>query len=156
MIISKFANKIKIFQESQIFHTVILIVLLIASNIISFYIGKDTTKDYTGLNKRGELVQINTANQGNYTLADIPEIKEGSLASAVYLSTTNDTTSQNLLNEAENALPRYVASKNGRVYYFTWCSGAKRILEENRVYFNSAEEARAKGLNKSTACAGLD
>ncbi len=49
-----------------------------------------------------------------------------------------------------------VASKNGKKYYFTWCSGASRISSKNRVYFNSTAEARARGLTADTHCMGLD
>lgn len=48
-----------------------------------------------------------------------------------------------------------VASKSGTKYYYTWCSGVSRINEENKVYFNTVEEARAKGLTPASGCAGL-
>ena len=48
-----------------------------------------------------------------------------------------------------------VASKSGTKYYFPWCSGVSRISEANKVWFNSIEEARAKGLTPASGCAGL-
>ncbi len=48
-----------------------------------------------------------------------------------------------------------VASKSGTKYYYTWCSGVARIKEENKVYLNTVEEARAKGLTPASGCAGL-
>jgi len=48
-----------------------------------------------------------------------------------------------------------VASKNGGKYHFPWCSGAKRILEENKVYFNSTLEARTAGYTPAANCKGL-
>lgn len=45
-----------------------------------------------------------------------------------------------------------VASKSGTKYYFTWCSGVSRIKEENKVYFESEEEARGRGLTLSKTC----
>ncbi len=49
-----------------------------------------------------------------------------------------------------------VGSKNGNKYHFPWCSGAKRILEENKVYFESAEAARSAGYTPAANCKGLE
>jgi hypothetical protein len=49
----------------------------------------------------------------------------------------------------------YVASKSGAKYYLTGCSGASRIKQENRVYFASAQEARAAGYEPAANCPGL-
>ena len=48
-----------------------------------------------------------------------------------------------------------VASKNGSKYYLPWCAGADRILEANKVRFESADAARAKGYSPATNCKGL-
>ena len=47
---------------------------------------------------------------------------------------------------------RVVVSKNGSRYHFLWCSGAKQIKEENKVYFNSEEEAVAAGYTLAANC----
>lgn len=52
-------------------------------------------------------------------------------------------------------LGKYVASKSGSAYHFPWCSGAKRIKEENKVYFNSKEEAEKAGYHPAGNCKGL-
>ncbi len=46
----------------------------------------------------------------------------------------------------------YVASKNGQYYYLPECSGVSRIKEENKVWFQTKEEAEAKGFKPSTTC----
>lgn len=48
-----------------------------------------------------------------------------------------------------------VASKKGSVYHYIWCSGAKRIKEENKVYFNSKKEAETAGYRPAKNCEGL-
>ena len=48
-----------------------------------------------------------------------------------------------------------VASKSGTKYYYTWCSGVSRIKEENKIYFKTTEEARARGLTPASGCVGL-
>ena len=47
---------------------------------------------------------------------------------------------------------RVVVSKNSDKYHFLWCSGAERIKEENKVYFNSEEEAIKAGYTLAGNC----
>ena len=48
-----------------------------------------------------------------------------------------------------------VGSKNSNLYHYTWCSGAKRIKEENKIYFSSKEEAEKAGYKPAGNCEGL-
>ena len=48
-----------------------------------------------------------------------------------------------------------VGSKNGTTYHFPWCSGAKRIIEENKVVFASQAEAKKAGYVPAKNCKGL-
>lgn len=50
---------------------------------------------------------------------------------------------------------QYVASKNGSAYHYPWCSGAKRIKKENKIWFQTKEEAEAKGYKPAANCDGL-
>lgn len=47
---------------------------------------------------------------------------------------------------------KYVASKNGKMYYSLGCSGAKRIKPENEIWFSSKEEAEKSGYELSSLC----
>ena len=49
----------------------------------------------------------------------------------------------------------FVASKNGSSYHLPDCPGAKRIKEENRVWFKTEAEARAAGYKPAGNCPGL-
>ncbi len=53
------------------------------------------------------------------------------------------------------AAGKYVASKNGTKYYLATCSGAKRIKDENKVWFATAEDAQASGRTPASNCKGL-
>lgn len=46
----------------------------------------------------------------------------------------------------------FVGSKSGTVYYPAGCSGINRIKVENRVYFETIEEAVAVGRTRSSQC----
>lgn len=48
-----------------------------------------------------------------------------------------------------------VASKNGAKYHFPWCSGAVRIKEENKIWFNGITEAKKAGYEPAQNCKGL-
>ncbi|MEK9148267.1 MAG: Ada metal-binding domain-containing protein [Patescibacteria group bacterium] len=50
---------------------------------------------------------------------------------------------------------RFVASRNGSAYHLPECPGAKQIKEENKIWFATAEEARAAGYKPAGNCAGL-
>jgi len=47
---------------------------------------------------------------------------------------------------------KYVASKNGKMYYPLGCGAAKRIKPENEVWFSSEIEAEKSGYTKSSVC----
>ena len=61
------------------------------------------------------------------------------------------TETKNLL-ESQPTEKRYVASKNGKMYYSLGCSGAKRIKLENEIWFNTKEDAEKSGYTLSTTC----
>ncbi len=46
----------------------------------------------------------------------------------------------------------YVASRNGTKYYPLGCGGANRISDENKVYFDTKEEAELSGFSASSTC----
>jgi len=47
---------------------------------------------------------------------------------------------------------RYVASKNGKLYYTAGCSGSKRILIKNQIWFASSLDAEKSGYSLSSSC----
>ena len=50
---------------------------------------------------------------------------------------------------------KFVASKNGTKYYLPWCSGVDRILEANKIWFATKEEAEGRGLTPAANCLGI-
>mgnify|MGYP001574455034 FL=1 len=46
----------------------------------------------------------------------------------------------------------FMASINGKAYYPANCEAAKRIKEENRIWFRSKEEAEADGYKPAQNC----
>lgn len=54
-----------------------------------------------------------------------------------------------------SAAGSYVASKNGSSYHRPDCPGAKQIKEENRLWFQTAEDARRAGYQPAGNCPDL-
>lgn len=51
---------------------------------------------------------------------------------------------------------KVLGSKNGTKYHFPWCSGAQRIKEENKRWFDTVASARAAGYSPAANCKGLE
>lgn len=51
-----------------------------------------------------------------------------------------------------NSQKLFVASKNGTKVYPIDCSSAKRIKEENRIYFQNLKQAHSLGYENSKQC----
>lgn len=49
----------------------------------------------------------------------------------------------------------FVASKNGKKYYYAWCESANVIKEQNRVWFSAKDEAEKAGYTPAANCRGL-
>ena len=50
---------------------------------------------------------------------------------------------------------KYIASKNSDKYHAPWWSGAQRINEENKIWFDSKEEAERAGYTPASNCKGI-
>ncbi|MEY3470943.1 MAG: hypothetical protein RLZZ223_293 [Candidatus Parcubacteria bacterium] len=57
--------------------------------------------------------------------------------------------------EEQKVNAKIIASKNGKRYYYSHCGGVNRIKAENKIYFNTKEEAEAKGLTLASGCNAL-
>jgi len=67
----------------------------------------------------------------------------------------NTITSDVLQDLQERGGGAYVASKNSTKYHLPDCSGAKRIAEHNKIWFNSLEEAESLGYTPAANCPGI-
>lgn len=50
---------------------------------------------------------------------------------------------------------KYLTSKSGTSYHYPWCQGALKIKEENKVWFQTKEEAEKAGYKPAGNCEGL-
>ena len=70
-------------------------------------------------------------------------------------SQRKEADSSNAISAIAPTDTRVVASRNGASYYFAWCSGVKRIKEENKIWFSTKEAAEKAGLKQAANCSGL-
>lgn len=45
-----------------------------------------------------------------------------------------------------------VASRTGKKYYFVWCKGVANLKESNKIYFDSEDQAKKRGLTLANNC----
>ncbi len=60
-----------------------------------------------------------------------------------------------LSSSTTQMIGKYVASVNSDKYHAPWCSGAQRIKESNKIWFETKEEAEASGRTPASNCKGI-
>lgn len=50
---------------------------------------------------------------------------------------------------------KFVASRSSTYFHYPWCPGAQRIKEENKIWFQTKEEAESRGYKPASNCEGL-
>ena len=126
-------NKDKIYSQEnglKIKDDLFIVFLIFLVGMASFGLGK-----ISSLEKRKVPISILNAQESMYA----------SVSESIQTDKKENTTEKGIV----------VASKSGTKYYYPWCSGVSRINEENKVWFNSIDEAKARGLTPASGCIGL-
>ena len=63
--------------------------------------------------------------------------------------------SSTISSAPSSSLKIFVASRNGKKYYYAWCESANVIKEQNRVWFATQAEAEKAGYQPAANCKGL-
>ena len=125
MIINNFFNKIKSnYNIDNI--TIIYVFVIIGVGLSSFFLGR---------------LSVNNT-----------QIRDTSISIINTKESLSPTVNNNITNYKQTKEKRYLASKNGKLYYPVLCNGANRILEKNRVWFESQSEAEKLGYTLSSNC----
>lgn len=116
---------------------IVLVLGVILISLISFgggwLLGKSSSSSETSFKE--PIIEQISPEQLNASIGKVTESKE-----------------DNIRNQKEY---KFVASKNGKFYYYPWCPGVERIKEENKIYFNSKEEAEKAGYKPAKDCFNL-
>lgn len=140
--INYFMQKIKQFIESNTGKDILIIFIIILVGLGSFMLGRLSIKEEKGSNIginynkdqniKGEVLNANIEENSSINL----KINEND-----YEFKEIDLTGRN-----------YFASSRGKKYYPFGCSAGKSIKQENRIYFNTEEEAKKAGYTLSGSC----
>jgi hypothetical protein len=117
-------EKIKSFIESEKGKDLMIVLVVILVGIISFYLGRLSTEEA----KDGLKIDTNPSNEQISPNLSISE----------------------RINK--NSQGSYFASSRGKKYYPIGCSAGKSLKEENRIYFETANEAEKAGYTLSSSC----
>ena len=117
---------------------VLVVLVLILASTLSFgagiLVGKDLEREKAG---------------NGFWIEQLPEGSMGPAAAIEALPEKKEAAS------VGSSSGTYVASKNGTKYYLPSCGSSKRIKEENKVWFQTKEEAQAAGYGPAANCPGL-
>jgi hypothetical protein len=120
-------EKIKQFLESNMGKDIMVVLIVILVGLGSFQLGrlsKVEPKEGLKIDYKGQIIN----NEAN-TLSAIKD-----------------------LQKETNSVNNFFASKKGKKYYSLGCSAGKTIKQENRIYFQTGEEAEKLGYTISSSC----
>ncbi len=123
--IARFLQKIKSFARTQEFEDRYIIFLIIISGFTGFLLGRMSTKS---------------------PIMPLVEVK------GEILGESTPRTVETAEKEVVDRQRPFLASKNGTKYYPSDCSGANKILTENRIWFETEEDAVIGGYERSLTC----
>lgn len=70
-------------------------------------------------------------------------------------SNINTEIQKDVISKSNSNQGQIIASKNGKRYYYKNCGGVNRIKTENRIYFETEQQAESKGLTLASGCKKL-
>ena len=103
------------------------------------------------------IILVATISFGLGRLSKIREEKtpitiENAITSTEIIANTTNSQRATLTVDANKI---FVASRNGKKYYYAWCDSAKVIKETNRIWFATKDEAEKSGYQPAANCKGL-
>jgi|SRR3989338_3783447 len=85
------------------------------------------------------------------TASSMSDIDEKTNGAGIMLQHNSSTIS----SATSSSSKIFVASRNGKKYYYAWCESANVIKEQNRVWFSTQAEAEKAGYQPAANCKGL-
>jgi hypothetical protein len=146
MSITETVKKIKDLTGGEMGVDIALVLIVLLTALGSFGLGRMSV----GANTKDPVIIDRTNISGLMDKGQVSNSKGTSMTASTIKS--SDTDEVRNTQPIDNSGKLIVASKRGKKYYFTWCSGAKNLSEANKIYFNTEEEAVKAGLSKSTSC----
>ena len=131
MSIQELSRKLKGFLENTEY---LLAGLIIVVALASFYLGRLSVIEKTQeIQQKAQISEIRQSEEG------VPPVSEV----------------QSERGDTRESAGGYVASKSGTKYHLPWCGGAKQIKEENKIWFETKDEAERAGYTPASNCKGI-
>lgn len=128
----------------------LLAVIVLLSCSASFGLGFLAGKDM-GVGKQGVIIEQTPISESlPSAVSASPQVSKTQKVSSAPKETTTKPAPVSTLTSGQ-----YVASKNGTKYHLPWCPGAKAMNEENKIWFNSKEDAESAGYTPAANCKGI-
>jgi hypothetical protein len=135
MSIQEISRKFKdLFLDSELF----LAVLILLVAVVSFGLGRMSIVAES-LNSDGQTAKVRLTTALTPNQQTTPSSPSAPAEESVDVSANGN----------------YVASKNGARYHLPWCPGAQQMNEENKIWFDTKEEAEIAGYTPAANCKGL-
>ncbi len=113
--------------------TIVSLLVVIGVGISAFGLGRLSVNNNDFISKSNENIEITPI----VGISPVKVIKQSSIE---------------ISDDQTGIIKNFVASKNGKLYYPASCTGAKRIKEENRVWFESTSDAEKAGYEFASSC----
>jgi hypothetical protein len=123
-------EKIKQFIESEKGKDIMIVIIIILVGLGSFELGR-----------------LSKTSKSSGIKIEYPNNEKGVLGANVITSMPDAK-----LSTAQSSEKNFFASSRGSKYYSITCSAGKTIKQENRVYFDTREEAERAGYTLSSSC----
>lgn len=133
-ILSKFLGKIKSHQRD-----IFLVICIGLISFISYNLGKINVLQKT---------PIKIERSADY------KTQNNSLKANIFRASSNKLEANSQKQAAKSLDTRVVVSKKSasKKYHFSWCPSAKKIKEENKIWFGTEEEAQKAGYTLAGNC----
>lgn len=120
-------------------------VVVIFVGILAFFLGRVSQNELDNNN----IYIVNSSGE----VASVVEVfeKENILANSDSTFVSSVSTPDIVKNNSGSSL--YVASSRGKLYYRIGCGDSTKLVESNKLYFNTKEQAEQKGYKPAANCA---
>ena len=137
---------------------VLLVALVLSVSAFAFGLGMLAQKklylSQSGQGKDTFKIESIASSTGAMLGASVAGAALGAVAQK-QIDQNQDVSQKKVSDPVLSTVGKYVASKNGTKYYLATCSGAKRIKDENKIWFASVEDAKASGRTPASNCKGI-
>lgn len=141
MSVIHFKEKIKSFMAKPRILDYLEVGVILLVGIGSFGLGRLSVTNNTNIDT------VN--NSGVVVLSQNQRVQTTTQTKSISPSTVGQVSDSGTSNTQGGA---FVASRSGKKYYPVGCGSANRIKTENKVYFDTEEEAEARGLTRTETC----